>query len=215
MLARAAFWNIFRKQATLSVLKAAQGTPENPNGTTLAIPPTPWLYEYAYPADCILARFLLPTLTNTGVNSFFNASPGLTAPITGPGPSTPFVVAYDTDASGNALRVILTNLDQAQIVYNVNLPNPDQWDAGFQEAMVSALGAKLVPALTGNIAMMQMQVAIATRIVAEARKSDGNEGLTVVDNIPDWIRVRGYGWLSQRSDAWCVAPYGQLYFPTY
>src|ERR1700719_4577737 len=58
-LHRAAHWNFTRKQAALSLLRAANGTPENPSGTTLPIPPVPWQYEYAYPSDCLLARFLV------------------------------------------------------------------------------------------------------------------------------------------------------------
>ena len=33
MIARSAHWNCLRKQAVLTLLKAASGTPENPNGT--------------------------------------------------------------------------------------------------------------------------------------------------------------------------------------
>ena len=212
MLGRAAFWNIFRKQASLSLVKAAQGTPENPGGTILPLPPSPWLYCYAYPPDCLMVRFLLPTLNSLATGAPFPTL-GLAPVAIGGAPATAFVIAYDTDASGNPIRVILTNLDQAQAVYTVNLPNPDQWDSGFQEAMVAALGAKLVPALTGNLAMMQLQVGIATRIVGDARKSDGNEGMTVVDPIPDWIRTRGYRWLSGWPGACCIAPYGSLYWP--
>lgn len=212
MLGRAAFWNIFRKQAALTVLKAAAGTPENPGGATLPIPPSPWLYAYAYPTDCLMARFLLPSLGNPAIGGAPLSGLGW-APTTGTVPTSPFVVAADTDTLGNPIRTILTNLDRAQMVYTVNLPDPDQWDSGFQEAMVAALGAKLVPALTGNLTMMQLQIGIATRIVGEARKSDGNEGLTIVDPIPDWIRIRGTGWLSQWPGAACVAPFGGLYWP--
>ena len=160
-----------------------------------------------------MVRYLLPTFTNsTGTGSPFPTL-GLAPAFAGDRPTLPFVVNYDTDANGNPILTILTNLDQAQAVYTVNQNNPQNWDSGFQEAMVAALGAKLVPALTGNLAMMQLQIGIATRVVMEARGRDGNEGLTIVDHIPDWIRVRGYGWLSQWPGACCIAPYGGLYWP--
>lgn len=192
MLARAAYWNVFRKQATLSLIQAASGTPENPSGTSLPAPATPWLYAYAYPPDSLMVRYLLPpyTVTGSGVSPFAGIGWAQATSMT---PNTPFAVAYATDSSGDPLRVILTNLSQAQAVYTVNLPLPDYWDATFQEAMVAALGAKLVPGLTGNLAMMSGQIKIATALVMDARKSDGIEGLTVVDHIPDWITVRGYG----------------------
>ncbi len=213
MLARAAFWNCFRKQAPLSIVKAAAGTPENVSGTTLPIPTPPWLYGYAYPADCLMVRFLLPNYGSaTGPAGAPFPTLGLAAAGFGTNLAAPFVVSHDTDNSGNPIRTILANLDQAQAVYTINQPNPQLWDAGFQEAMVAGLGAKLVPALTGNGPMLQMQAGIATRIVNEARARDGNEGLAVVDHVPDWIRIRGYGWLPAWPCASVAAPYGSLYW---
>src|SRR4051812_47474771 len=60
-LGRTANWNCLRKQATLSLLAAAAGTPENPDGTVLGTPSQPWLYEYGYPSDCLRVRQLVPT----------------------------------------------------------------------------------------------------------------------------------------------------------
>ena len=210
MLARAAHWNIFRKQATLSLLKAAAGTPENQNGTTLSIPPTPWLYSYAYPDDCLLDRFLVPSATSSSVGNSPFANLGWTTSSIGNMP-VHFGVAYDTDANNNPIRVILTNLDQAQCVYTVNQPNPVGWDSQFQEAMVSSLAVGLVPALTGNLQMMQLQMAAVESIVGNARRTDGDEGLTIMDHIPDFISVRGYVWLNGDN---FVTPYGSLNWPT-
>src|SRR5258705_48294 len=47
-----AHWNSARKQGDLTLLKAARGTPETPDGS-LPQPPIPWRYEYAYPDDCL------------------------------------------------------------------------------------------------------------------------------------------------------------------
>jgi hypothetical protein len=66
-LFRAAHWAFARKQGVLSVLKAAAGTPENMDGTTLPIPPVPWQYEYAYPSDCIKVRSLIPNPPTSGM----------------------------------------------------------------------------------------------------------------------------------------------------
>jgi hypothetical protein len=66
-LSRAAHWNCLRYQAPLTLIKAAKGTPENPNGTTLLIPPTPFQYEYALPPDCLKARYILPKCPDDGM----------------------------------------------------------------------------------------------------------------------------------------------------
>src|SRR5437868_15242425 len=58
---RAAHWNCARVQGKLTLLKAAQGTPENPTGTA-PTPPIPWLYQYALPPDALKIRFVIPTI---------------------------------------------------------------------------------------------------------------------------------------------------------
>src|SRR5438105_10270304 len=65
-LFRAAHWNCARRQTNrqgtqagqnpFSLIRAAQGTPENPSGTTLPLPPVPWQYQYLQPPDCLKAR---------------------------------------------------------------------------------------------------------------------------------------------------------------
>lgn len=211
MLGRSAYWNCLRKQVTLTLLKAADGTPENQNGTTLPLPASPWLYAYAYPADCLLLRYLLPpyTVTNTGISPLAGIGWAQSNTMT---PNTPFAVAYDTDINGDPMRVVLTNLSQAQAVYTVDCEDPDQWDSSFQEALVAGLGAKLVMGLTGNMQVAAAQIRVATAIVMDARRSDGIEGLTVVDHIPDWITVRGYDgyWGQGQWGSNCWTPYGSL-----
>lgn len=195
MLARSAYWNCLRNQATLSLLAAAQGTPENPQGTTLPLPPTPWLYSYAAPSDNLAVRFIVP--------SFPNATPSGTIPLTTasvvagpwlPGDGQiPFAVGYGVDGSRNPQEIILTNQSMAQAVYTVNQPNPIIWDSLFQQAFVNSLAAFLVPALSLNEQLMQMAVKSADALIMQARVRDGNEGSTCIDHIPDWIRARNSG----------------------
>ena len=195
-LGRSAHWNCLRKQTTLTLIAAAQGTSENPSGTALPLPPTPWLYTYVYPADCLAMRFIVPSLPS-GVGSVppTTASIGAATCLPGSG-QIPFAVAYANDASNNPAIVILANQSQAQAVYTVNQPNPIIWDSLFQEAMVSSLAAYFVPALSLHLPLMQAQIARAEALITRARVSDGNEGVTIMDHLPDWIRARGgeSGW---------------------
>jgi len=208
-LARAAHWNFARTQQAGSLLKAAQGTPENPNGTTLPIPPVPWQYSYAYPSDCLLARYLLCNPPQSGGSNPFPAGVQV-APVWPWGnPGYKFIVANDTDANGNHIKCILTDLEFAQIVYTRREPDVDLWDVHFQEAAIATLGAWLVNPLARNAQVLKEQIQIATGIVQQARISDGNEGITSTDRVPDWLAVRGltsyglwdtaltfYGWQS-------------------
>lgn len=212
-LARTAYWNCLRNQTTLTLLAAAQGTPENPQGTTLPLPPTPWLYMYQLPTDCLMARYILMTLPATGSNPISPAMMNAPTWIPGGG-QIPFHVAYSTDAMGNPLQVILTNQTQAQLVYTVNQPNPQIWDSEFEQAFVASLSAYLAEALTLNMPLMQLKIKQAESMIMAARVRDANEGSNRQDNIPDWIRGRrsggGYGGYNNGWNEGCYGVYTSM-----
>lgn len=204
-------WNFATNFNALALICAAPGTPENPSTGqpvwTKGIPPPPWAYEYAYPADCLRALWIVPQFT-TG----FASGVPITTAITGGvpqfwnGPPARFKIAIDqilagVPAVGGAdTRVILTNQEQAILCYLKRVTDPDVMDESFVQAWVSALAGRLVYALTGKTDMANLKLKEANGYVALARQADGNEGLTINDVNPDWIRVRGinfpadYGW---------------------
>jgi hypothetical protein len=127
------------------------------------------------------------------------------------GPGAGFKVATDEDANGQQQNVILTNQYQAIGVYTKRIINPGLFGAQFVEALVQALAAKLAIALTGQVPLANTKFAQANAIITQARASDGNEGLTVIDNMPDWITIR-----EDNEGLWgvgvnYVAPLGPLY----
>lgn len=199
-LARTAPWNCLRQQAVLTLLAAAEGTEENPDGDTLPLPPQPWLYQYAVPSNSLQIRFLLPTLPSSEVSG----TPLTTASVSA-GPWAPFgdrqipyAVAYSTDNTNAPIQVVLTNLPDAQAVYTVNQPNPVIFDSLFEQAFVASLAAYLVPALSLNLDLMKMSIRTAEIAIVQARVRDGDEGVTIMDHVPDWMQSRTsgllYGW---------------------
>lgn len=213
-LARSAPWNCLTKQVTLTLLQAASGTPENPDGAALPTPPTPWLYAYAYPSDCLLFRFISPALPfNDGIGTpetTLANSAGIWIPTQG---QIPYAVSSLGDTNNTPILVVLTSQSQAQAVYNANITNPQIWDSLFQAAMVASLGAFLVPALSLSIPLMDRSVKMAETAIARARAQDGNEGVTVMDHLPDWMMARaggsnwGGGW-----NSW--GGYGSMIWPS-
>lgn len=195
-LARTAHWNCLRFQATLSLLQAATGTQENPQGTSLPLPPTPWRYAYALPPDCLQARFIVPAFPSSGSSQLGGAFVPAISCLPGRRRDIPFQVAYGIDANNNPLQIILTNQPQAQLVYTVNQSNPQIWDSLFQEAFVQSLGAWLVPPLSLNMPLMGAAMKRAEEMIEQAKLRDGNEGPTSQDHIPDWINARNGGALS-------------------
>lgn len=212
-LHRAAHWNFARKQIALTQLKA-----QIVNGlVSAAPPPIPWLYEYAYPTDCIKARYIIPYSTPLDGQPSIPFTTGMSSlPIFQNSPAVPFVVGTDFDATNNTVRVILTNHPAATLVYTADYSQlPDLWDPHFSDAAQVYLGAWLVNALSRNRDLWKDMLATVREAVNAARISDGNEGLTTVDHLPDWMRTRGAlgasGWYF---DSQCYYGWDSLAFPS-
>jgi hypothetical protein len=88
-------------------------------------------------------------------------------------------------------RVILTNQSKAVLAYIQRVENPNVMDDLFLRAWINLLGAGLCMALTGDKSLANGRIQLANEAILEARKADGNEGLTVNDVTPDWLRARG------------------------
>lgn len=212
-LLRMAPWNCAFNFANLSLVCSAPGTPENPNaGGSIwekGIPPPPWSYEYAYPSDCLRPIYVVPQFT-TGFTSGVPITTAVTggAPAFWNGPPVRFKVGVDQigpngkpSTQGVDTRVIWTNQEQAILAYVRRVINPDVWDDQFQQALVAALAGRLVISLTGDKGLAQLKMSEANQYIQMARVSDGNEGLTVNDVTPDWIRTRGISY-----QAWEFSP---------
>ena len=210
---RLAPWNCAFNYQNLALISAAPGTPENPTGGVdvwdKSIPPPPWSYEYAYPSDCLRCVFIVPQFT-TGFTSGVPITTAVTggAPAFWNGPPVRFKVGVNQigpsgkpDPKGIDQRVIWTNQQLAILAYVRRVTNPDVWDEQFQQAIVAALAARLVISLTGDKSLAQLQISEANKFVTLARQGDGNEGLTVNDVTPDWIRTRGISY-----QAWEFSP---------
>jgi hypothetical protein len=199
---RAARWNFAKHTDTLTLFKALPGTPEATStatgtGWSRKYPAPPWLYSYVPPTNCVYARSIIP---QPDISAF---SPPL-YPVASGNISlprvirVPFELAVDHyDVAGNALsidqRVILTNAPSPLLEYTYDNVDESLWEPSFVMVMVKALAAYSAIALTSDKQISQMKLAEANSMILQARAGDGNEGLTVLDHIPDWLRIRGVG----------------------
>ena len=69
-------------------------------------------------------------------------------------------------------------------------------------------------ALTGDKGIANKAIAEANDRILQARKVDGNEGLTINDVTPDFIRVRGIAWTEYYSGPYSTFDWGALW-PVY
>ena len=220
-IVRMAPWNSATNFNNLALICAAPGTPENPtigNATwQKGIPPPPWAYEYAYPADCLRPLYIIPQFT-TGFASGVPITTAVTggAPSFWNGPPVRFKVAIDQVTNGvpavggQDTKVILTDQENAILTYLKRLTDPDVMDEQLQQAWVAALAGRLAIPLTGDKGLANLKIQEANSFIQIARASDGNEGLTINNVTPDWIRTRGidyptdYGWTPNQIIDWGV-----------
>jgi hypothetical protein len=127
--------------------------------------------------------------------SYFNIQPGPLGQIstTGLGAGALFDLTWSAQMDQ---RIILTNQEFATLCYIKQVQDPNVMDPQLIQAWVAALGARLIYQLSGDKAAANQKLMEANSFIMEARKSDGNEGLTVNDVTPDWIRTRGINYPS-------------------
>lgn len=136
---------------------------------------------------------VIPDSTTSYAGSMFFTyvhvgSPASQYSSTGSGLGAVFSFAY---AAPRDQRVILTNQEFAILNYCKQVTDENVFDTLFQSAFINVLGAQLCMALTGDKGIANAQIGMANEAIRVARAVDGNEGLTVNDVTPDWIRVRG------------------------
>ena len=66
-------------------------------------------------------------------------------------------------------------------------------------------------ALTGDKKLANMAIKEANRLIELARVGDGNEGLTINDVTPDWLRVRGVDWATPYSGPYTGYDWGGMW----
>lgn len=191
-LLRGANWNFCRRQANLTLLRRAV----NADGTVSTDPPSqPFQYEYLYPSDALKIRFIQQFLTTT--------TSGTAVPLTSASSSTiypayavtniPFVEAVDM-STGSPRKTLLTNMPDAMAIYTADMSQyPDMWDANFLTAETAYLASFLIANLSGDRSLMVTQIQIAKNGLDAARGVNGNESISNVDHLPDWIRARTQG----------------------
>ena len=115
--------------------------------------------------------------------------------------------------SPTSFSVPANHLDQSRIRHNrllLSSNRPVVMDPDFVEAWAYALGAGVCIALSGDKGLANMCLGVTNRQIEEARKVDGNEGFTINDVTPDFIRIRGIAWTEAYTGPWSGFDWGGL-----
>jgi len=126
-------YDFAKRTVTLTLLKSAPPGGYFPPNTwnPATMPPVGFLYEYAYPSDCLKIRNVVPTpsfIVNMNPEQYpwteFNDS-GYTPP----------------------RRTIITNIPNAIASYTGRVTDPATWDVAFSDAFAAALARRIGPSL--------------------------------------------------------------------
>jgi hypothetical protein len=190
-LLRTAPWAFARRQQPLT--QTGDAVPDN-------TAPFPWMYQYAYPADCLKFRYVLPSAP-ASTASAPNVSDTSWTQWQQPNRAHRYMLDTIFDAESNPSRILVSNVPNAIGCYTYDCTVPDMFDPLFTRALVEALAAELVMPLSGNVGLVrELQAAVELKIT-QARAADGNESITRIDHTADWIAARnGYCYNSPFGD---------------
>lgn len=151
-------WGFAERNVNMTLLKQARPGgyfPPNPwDGTQN--PPPPFLFEYAYPDDCLKVRAIksVPLFV-------MNFDP------------QPVVFRIENDQYYTPSRkVILCNIADAQLVYTGQVTDPLLWEADFLDAFSAELGLRLAPTLA-NMDVAKFEAADSANSTAKADTTQG------------------------------------------
>ena len=216
-LLRTAHWNFARYETPMQLLGDATG--QTPNVSTTV--EQPWTYAYAWPTDCVAARWVPSPVTpangNISVPLFQSIGPFPSIPML-PGrflvsssslyPVETGQLAWDqlpdlrrTEGMGPVYRrIILTDIQNALLVYTRLVTVIEEWDDLFRQAMVALMAVVLCPVALKDpklrITERDRQIAIAKMTIADARVANGNDAgfPQTTQHQPPWITARNGGW---------------------
>lgn len=164
-------WGFARKRAVLAV----HGD-DPPEGV--------WAYRYIYPVDCLVARELVnPAMGAVSSLTVFGSRP---QDVWAAGDAVPF----DVETSDNETKSILTDLEDATLVYTFNQESTSMFSWPFIDALAYLMAGRLAFALTGKRSLAQDMFEAYRSVVRSASATDANEGVAAAPREAEWIRKR-------------------------
>lgn len=111
----------------------------------------------------------------------------------------------------NDQRVILTNQSDATLALLKAVIDPNVLDPLCLACWTSILASRLCWALSGNKEVANSKAKEANEYILQARIADANEGLTINDVTPDWIKARGISSFNEVATGFDWGPLFTLY----
>lgn len=161
-------WNFARKRASL-----AAHSEDPPDGV--------WGFRYQYPTDCVVARHIEnPTIINQSIVR------GVPAALIEPD-AIPYVI--EMDETGEQ-KTILTDLDDAILVYTFHQTNTNLFTRVFITALSFLLAHHIAFSLTGKMNLEQRLAQQFRLMIQNAAANNHNENVARAPRESEFIRAR-------------------------
>ncbi len=138
--------------------------------TLIGTAPDGWGFQYQYPNDCLKAIEIQRPRNS---------------------PPIPFKIEQYEDEDNGRVKVILTDQDQAVLVYTVDEDDVTLFDAQFIKMFVAYLAYRCAAVITTRKGAMEEAWNMYQRAKFEAMASDSNEQCPDSPLDAEWIRARG------------------------
>jgi len=126
-----------------------------------------WAYRYQYPSDCVAAR-----------------------EIVNPAGKDADAVPFEVQISDDGTKSILTNLDDAELIYTFLQENTTMFSAHFVEMFSYILAAHISFSITGKRTIKGDMLAMARSLLRVAPAQNAREATEEPIREAEWIRGR-------------------------
>lgn len=146
---------------------------------------TDWTFVYALPSNCLKARLLVqpggrsPWVVQGQPWTYYQGATAFTG-VPAATRTLPMDIEARVDADGNVIgKVLLCDIEDAELVYTVRAENPQAFDPDFEAALELLLASKLALSLKKDAAMSR---SLAQDAEFACRKAGAN---AVNESVPD------------------------------
>ena len=153
--------------------------------------PVEWTYTYAWPSDCIQARYIEPTGPTPSSAGLIWPDQWYWNQVDPGGSVVTELPAMRTPSFERRGDTIVTHQPEAVLIYTYRVTDPNQFDPLFVEALSYALAAELaVPIRDDKAGRREMERAAHSALMVAAAGT-GRDGSANINRDADWILARG------------------------
>lgn len=126
-----------------------------------------WLYRYIIPTDCVAMRYIWNPLGRAAD-----------------------AVPFDTELSDDGTRTILTNMEDAILVYTSDVSSLSLFTPFFIDALATYLGFRICVTITGDLNKRNAMAQQFVSMMRVAPSQDANESMDEAPRDAEAIRAR-------------------------